>query len=658
MKRNLLRKIALLLCLAMILSCSAMAADMGGMMPPDGMGMPPDGMPPGGMPTDMSPGAGGGAPPADGAPTEAAIVITDGAEDTASEYEPGKYSDLLKVEDGVITIDGLELTDDGYTFNGLVATGPDTVVRLNKANIRLSVGAETDGSETGGAAVNIDNGTTLYLSDSSLVVDGAARYVTAAYNDATLVVNNSTVHSTGSNAMTAQVADPFSNEALLISGTARANFSIGATQTYYFNSVCTAEGWAALSTDSATGNGLDLYAYNTEGIAENGGYSTYADTNCRVWLYGSRMAAAEIGVIISKSGKVEAMPASAAPDEVMTYNEGETVQADSTVLGGRNAVMIHAPDMMGQGLYAADCGTYIQEGGLLGTTTEYVSTKDYYDYGDAVGAYIDYVSGSVFLIRSTSANITLKGAEMESYNNTLFHTVLNADSMGNFLASGDAGQANPVAISLEDMDVSGDIRHEDYHRNMTVELKNTTLSGNIISGTMASWNETWAEYGAVNWVVDESYDEEGTVALTLGEGATWNVTGESTLERLTVAEDAVINGEVTLDGEVILPEPGEIYEGSIVVTGSYVPGEPAREETAGEEVEEPTAEDAPAPEAPEAPVEEPVEDAPVEEPPAEEPPAEETSVEENGSNPTVLVILVVVILAAVAVPVVLKKKKK
>lgn len=650
MKRYFLRKTALLLCLLMVFSCTVLAADMGGMMPPDGMGMPP------GMPTDMSPGAGGGAPPASGAPTEAAIVITDGAEVPDSEYEPGKYSEMLKTEDGVITIEGLELTSNDYTFNGLVATGPDTVVRLEKANIRLTVGSEAADSDTGGAAVNIDNGTTLYISDSDLVVDGAARYVTAAYNDATLVVNNSTVHSTGSNAMTAGITEPFSNEALLISGTARANFSIGATQTYYFNSVCTAEGWAALSTDSATGNGLDLYAYNTEGIAENGGYSTYADTNCRVWLYGSRMAAAEIGVIISKSGKVESMPASAAPAEVMAYNEGETVDAETSVLGGRNAVMIHAPDMMGQGLYAADCGTYIQEGGILGTTMEYVSTKDYYDYGDAVGAYIDYVSGSTFLIRSTSANITLKGAKMESYNNTLFHTVLNSDSMGNFLAPGDADQVNPVAISLEDMDVTGDIRHEDYHRNMTVELKNTTLSGNIVSGTMESWNETWAEYGEVNWVVDETFDDVNGVALTLGEGATWNVTGESSLVSLSVAEGAVINGEVTLDGEVIVPEAGETYEGTIVVTGSYVPEAPVEEEASVEEsapVEEPAVEEAPVEETPEAPSEEAVE----EEPAVEEAPAEEAPAEESGSNTAVIVVVSVVILAALIV-VVLKKKKK
>lgn len=55
---------------------------------------------------------------------------------------------------------------------------------------------------------------------------------------------------------TSKISVPFSNEALLISGSARANFSIGATKIYYYNLTVIADGWAALSTDSASGSGL------------------------------------------------------------------------------------------------------------------------------------------------------------------------------------------------------------------------------------------------------------------------------------------------------------------------------------------------------------------------------------------------------------------
>lgn len=645
MKDKWTRFLTLTLCLMIMLTGIAAAADMG---------IPPDGMMPMGMPMGESPGAGGGAPPSNGAPTEAAIVITDGIENTEAEYEAGKYSDLISTTDGIVTISSLQMESGDFTFNGLVVTGADSVVRLEKATIRLGVDAPASDDDTGGAAVNMDSGALVYISDSELIVDGSARYVTAAYNDATLVVNNSSIISTGSNENTAEVSEPFSNEALLISGNARANFSIGATKTYYFNSVCTAEGWAALSTDSATGNGLDLYAYNTEGIAENGGYSTYADTNCRVWLYGSRLTAAEISCIISKSGQIHAYNAAAADEELLVYNEGDTVDAETALIGGRNAVMIHAPDMMGQGLYAADCGTFTAEDTTIATSSDLISTKNYYDYGDAVGAYVDYIMGDVFLIRSTSANIDLKNVRLESYNNVLVHTVLNADSMGNFLAAGDGDQVNPVAVTMTDMDVIGDILHEDYQRKMTVDLQNTTLSGNIISGTVESWNEKWARYGEVNWVVDESYDAVYGVALNVGENAVWNVTGESSLTSLTLEEGGVINGEVTLNGEPLTVEPGEVYTGDIIVIGSYVSVEeaPAEEDSSIEESAEETA-----PAAEEGPAEE----APAEEaaPAAEEGPAEEAmpAAEAGGMPVGAVVGVLAAVIVVVVIAVVLVKKK-
>lgn len=635
MKEKWTRVLALTLCFLFVFTGVAAAMDMGA--PPD---MPM------GMPTDMSPGAGGGAPPADGAPTDAAIVITDGAENTDNEYEAGKYTDLISVEDGVVTISGLNLESGDYSFNGIAVTGADSKVRLEKATIRLGVDTPADSSASGGAALNLDNGAVVYVSDSELVVDGSARYVTAAYNDATLVVNNSSVISTGSNENTTEIAEPFSNEALLISGNARANFSIGATKTYYFNSVCTAEGWAALSTDSATGSGLDLYAYNTEGVAENGGYSTYADTNCRVWLYGSRLSAAEISCIISKSGQIHAYNASAADEELLSYNEGDVVEEETLLVGGRNAVMIHAPDMMGQGIYAADCGTFTAEDTTIATSEDLVSTKDYYDYGDAVGAYVDYVMGDLFLIRSTSANIDLKNVRMDSYNNVLVHTVLNSDSMGNFLAAGDGDQVNPVAVTMTDMDVTGDILHEDYQRRMTISLTDATLSGNIVSGTVDSWNEKWAEYGEVNWVVDESYDAVYGVALTVGAGGVWNVTGQSSLTSLTVEEGGVVNGEITLDGEPLTVEPGQVYTGNILVTGDYVPEvEPVAEEEAS---------------AAEASAEEPVvpEEVPVEVPAVSQEP-ETAPAEAEGGMPVGAIVGIgaAVVVIAVIVAVVLKKKK-
>ena len=102
-----------------------------------------------------------------------------------------------------------------------------------------------------GAALSVSNGATVYLNHSDLVVDGAQRYVTETSGTSTLIVNDSNVTQTGSNAFTSKMTEPFSNNALLISGIARANMSVGLSKTYYFNSTVTTEGWAALSTDAA-----------------------------------------------------------------------------------------------------------------------------------------------------------------------------------------------------------------------------------------------------------------------------------------------------------------------------------------------------------------------------------------------------------------------
>lgn len=526
--------------------------------------------------TDPAGGAGdsggGGMPAADSAPDESAVYVEDGAEATDKEYADATQ-DVTFDEDGTAYINNQNFESDDYSYNGVVATGANSIVKLRNCTFDLDVGSPVDSDAEDGCAVAVDDGATMYISQSDLTVHGAGRYTTSNYNDGTLIVNDSSVTSTGSNENTTAISDPRSNAALLISGTARANFSVGQSKTYYFNSDCTAEGWAALSTDSATGNGLDLYAYNTTATAEDGGYGTYADTNCRVWLYGSILNAAEIGAIISKTGSIFVGDGDEADDSVLQYNEGNTTTAGTVISGGRNAVMMHAPDMMGEGASAASTGELTVKDSSLVTTKNLVSTKDYSDYGEATGAYVDYISGADILVKSTSANITLDNATLDSYSDVLVQTVINSDGMGNFLDEADGATVDPVTVNMENMEATGDIEHMDYQRRMTLNLTDATLNGAVVSGTFEDWSNLWSDYTAengyegtdVNWLPDSSWDTVYGVSMNLGEGAVWNVTGESTLSSLTVAEDAQINGLVTVDGEAVSVEPGTTYTGTIVV---------------------------------------------------------------------------------------------
>jgi hypothetical protein len=518
----------------------------------------PPGMPPG-MP--MMP---GGGPPA-----KAALFIENGLEASAREYEPGRYRAHLKPGANGLVIEGATISSGDYTFTGVAVAGEKSVVTLNRVKMQLGVTQEADPKALAGAALSVSNGATVYLNHSDLVVDGAQRYVTETSGTSTLIVNDSNVTQTGSNAFTSKMTEPFSNNALLISGIARANMSVGLSRTYYFNSTVTTEGWAALSTDAAAKPGLNLYAYNTRAIAQHGGYGTYADFDCSVGLYGSRLESPEIGAIIAKSGHITIADGAAAPTDVLKYNAGRTTHAGSVVTGGRNAVMIHAPDMMGQGLAAADAGTLEVIRSTLRTDRALEGTRNYAQHiSPAVAAYIDYTAGADLLIKSTSGAFNFDGATLESYSKVLVMSVLNSDRMGNFLkAQSDGAAVKPITVSFRNMQATGDVRHMDYQRLMTLTLENATLNGAVVSGSVADWNGLWTSFERkdLQWVQNERWDTFYGVRLTLRQGATWQVTGPSTLSRLTLERGARLVGRVQVDGRPVTPVAGETYTGRIAV---------------------------------------------------------------------------------------------
>jgi hypothetical protein len=503
-----------------------------------------------------------------GAPSKAAIYISNGAEDTGKEYTAGQYKTSIKSDAKGITIQGLDLTSGDYTFNGIVVTGEKSVVTLDKVKMKLGVTKEADAKASGGTAVTTDDGATVYMNNSDLVVDGAQRYVTNTSGTGKFIVNNSTVTQTGSNQFTTKQTEPFSNPALLIYGIARANMSVGASKTYYFNSTVTTEGWASLSTDAA--RSLDLYAYNTRGIAQHGGYGTYADFNCRVWLFGSQLESPEIGAILSKSGQITVADGASVPADVIKYNLGKTNTGGSVVTAGRNAVMIHAPDMSGEGKAAADCGTFSVINSTLITTKNLKSVRDYAKHiSKAVGAYIDYIGGADVLVKSTSANITFDRAKFESYSGVILMTALNSDSMGNFLhAETDGAEVKPIAVSMKNMNVAGDIKHMDYQRIMTLSLEDTTLKGAVVSGSVDDWNKLWTAFDKKDckWVQNDKWNTFYGVKMTVKKGGIWEVSGPSLLSSLTIENGGAVKGKVQVDGKDVTPAAGKTYTGKITVT--------------------------------------------------------------------------------------------
>lgn len=567
---------------------------------------PPPGMPPGGFPEGMPP-----PPPFNMDPHDkAAIFIKNGARVAENEYDEGIVE--VTVAEGAAGVgsegmDGVLLTSADYNATGIVIAGGSYKIGGNKDwytlitnpehnYIDTKVASDFDATspnnyntvllfeldedilkeaETGSSGIDAGNdGAVVFIENAYMQVDGAQRYVSSTFGNATTVINDSYLVSTGNaNGLTNDVSLPFSNEALLISGAARTNFSIGTSHTYYLNSTVVAEGWAALSTDASSGDGLDLYAYNTKAYALNGGYTTYADFTCRVWLYGSLLQAAEVGGILSKSGEIYVMDGGSATEDILKFNSGKTTSEGGHVKAGRNAFMIHAPDMMGEGLKAADHGRLTVLKSTLETSNLLESTFDYTTYGQEASAYVDYIRGDVILIKSTSATVKLEETILKSSNGVLFHTVLNSDRFGNFLAENDNESALPITLTMSKMSVEGDILHDDYQRDMRIEFTETSLKGRIYHGSHESWTKHWADNGITKaqWLPDERWNGTNELAVSLDGDSHWEVTKTSSMSRLILEEGARLTApagsfiSLMVNGEEITIAAGS-YSGKVVLS--------------------------------------------------------------------------------------------
>jgi hypothetical protein len=225
--------------------------------------------------------------------------------------------------------------------------------------------------------------------------------------------------------------------------------------------------------------------------------------------------------------------------------------------------------MTGQGKPAAACANVNVTNSTLATTKGLKGTRDYTaKYGAAIGAYVDYISGADILVKSTSANINLNNVKFDTFSGVLIMTALNSDSMGNFLkAETDGAEVKPIAVSMKNMNVAGDVKHMDYQRIMTLSLENATLKGAVVSGTVEEWNKLWSKFKKEDckWVQNDKWNTFYGVKMTVKKGGVWEVSGPSTLSSLTVENGGSLKGKVQIDGKGVTPADGKTYTGKIVV---------------------------------------------------------------------------------------------
>lgn len=522
-------------------------------------------------------------------PEPGEVLVTIGEGEFANGIEDAEGVVLSSGEIGETEAVGVEMNITEFTTSAFQVTGGE--YRIADSVITKEVTEEVDPNAAGGVIASVSNGT-LILDNVDFTNNGKGgrngNYTVECKNTGILVVINSDIIQTGSagdpEGYTAAIQDPPSNAALSISGYARANMSYGKSQTYYYGSYVETEGWAAMSTDSAQ-KGFAFYSYDSVGNAVDGGYGTYADTSCVDWFYATDLLGGEIGAIISNNGEIHMDNGSAATPEALAYLPADYEVSErygdgrSSLQAGRNAVQIHSPDMGGGGAR----GDY--HGVLDLIDTDVVTSKDldrslvdWNEYNVALGEYVDFVKGAAFLVKSTGAYITLDNCTVDSYSDTLLLTALNSDSMSRYAHADDDMAGKGAEMTIKNSDIAGDVKHFDYQRNCAVTLENATWTGAYYTMDKAQWDALWSEEckadSACYWILDTAKYHDGTgntAAMTVGEGSVWNVSGESTIDSLTVAEGGVVNGIVTVDGEEIDTTAGGSWEGDIVVSPAAVP---------------------------------------------------------------------------------------
>lgn len=393
---------------------------------------------------------------------------------------------------------------------------------------------------------------------------------------------------------------------LFARGNVRISMSVGNSQTYYYGTAAVVDGWSAFATDAGGQTGVDMMVYNSFACNLLGGYGTYSDTGCRVYLYGTDFLSAEFGGIIANNGEIyitdtdEAQTDTntlraevGAPYQSMSYETLEPLayaQEDdlvaqntaSAILGFRNGIMMHVPDLSKAGGRISDKqGVLYVKNATVGTSLV-CAPEDWADGGyqeswilktdEANWAWIEHTIGSAILVRSDNAVIKLTNANVVSWTNVLFQSILNNDGNGNFIAA-DEEVADHVGIWLTadgDTALVGDILHEDYQRTMYITLADSaSLTGDIFTGTVDDWHAVFADYAdcGTNYYRDvDGYDKIWGTYVTLEPGTVWTVTGESNITGLTIMDGAQLSGLVTIDGVVTEIEAGVSYEGDIRIT--------------------------------------------------------------------------------------------
>ncbi len=471
------------------------------------------------------------------------------------------------------SLKNIQINSLGENFNGIYAAGGDHYV--DNATIYLVENGRSDMAGAGAALYADGEGTRLIVDNTTVYTKGVVRTAAIGNNGANLVVKNSTLVVNDGilpedyvpSVDVAQMRGGFPIGGSI--GNARATNLMGLnTKATYINTWISAEGWGVLSTDGCTTPLLTgINSVVTLTGDDIGGYGAYAIGDVLHRYYGCTFNV-DYDVLSIKGGDIilgDSNPEIVAElnaelDLGLTEEEIAELASQNTVVNSKRF-----------GFVVSGSGEINVEGNTQ------IHTNEAFVMNMGQSGLVVNVDGS-------------EGAEIHVDNGIILQ-VMDSDSPGPSgnpyteptedpvkEASFEPASLDSAAVSnFKNIELVGDFFNSvGYTKttgmlNMAVNFDNATVTGLITSASadhlqneMYVNEQDYKLFGVLIHTPCPAVNNGVIVSLT--NGSVWNVTGDSYLTSLTTDTTAVINGTVTVGGEVVATPIGGTWEGDLVVT--------------------------------------------------------------------------------------------
>lgn len=463
-------------------------------------------------------------------------------EDDAAEFTVGGKEDFYDVDgvgsfNSVIEVQGPEVDPESECWYGVGITTLGGIVTVENTYIH-TVGYRASAIYTPSG----DHETQLVVKDSVLWADGAP--------------------------------GGFIPDFKLLVGSARATLILG-EDLWFYNTDIVARDWGAFSHDTNTKD-IQLYAVNSYGETYTGGYGIYALDGTQNYLYGTELVSPQYGMFVMGQGEAVLDDTAAADETALAYaGDSQFEEKKSVLAGGCNAAVFHVNGSV------MEPGILTIRNAVVTTMPEDIVSKYgnemYFDlesyllspvkYGES-WFYMQHCLGTLVTTRSHGGIINIEeGAELKAANGVIVQTMIAYDDTAGsiFRDSGDTRELMDVTVNI-DTSVVGDILHDDYQRNMVINV-GADYTGTVTTGSITAWNNLWTAEGLEALLVEGGYEdafelndevvanirsclvrEEDTdaytdvfgVTMNIAAGGCWIVEGESSVLALNLADGAAV----------------------------------------------------------------------------------------------------------------------